>query len=74
MTVIIFLVDTSGSMNQKTHNGAKSTLLDLAKETVEKFIKASLVSGGFKGVPRNGDIRLNAAAVHALHCSATFFE
>lgn len=39
MTIILFLIDTSGSMNQRTHFGARPTLLDVTKETVEKFIK-----------------------------------
>lgn len=41
MTIILFLIDTSGSMNQRTHYGARPTLLDVTKETVEKFIKVS---------------------------------
>nr|XP_027201646.1 integrator complex subunit 6-B-like [Dermatophagoides pteronyssinus] len=39
MTIIVFLIDTSGSMNQRAHSGAKQTLLDITKETVERFIK-----------------------------------
>jgi integrator complex subunit 6 len=40
MTIILFLIDTSSSMNQRTYLGAKPTLLDVAKDTVEKFLKA----------------------------------
>ncbi|XP_067122269.1 integrator complex subunit 6 [Centruroides vittatus] len=39
MTIILFLVDTSASMNQRTYLGARPTLLDVAKDAVEKFIK-----------------------------------
>ena len=45
MTIILFLIDTSGSMNQRTHYGARPTLLDVTKETVEKFIKVSAQLG-----------------------------
>ena len=37
MTIIIFLVDTSASMNQRTYLG--TTLLDVAKSAVETFMK-----------------------------------
>ena len=43
MTIILFLIDTSGSMNQRVHYGARPTLLDVTKETVEKFIKVCLI-------------------------------
>ncbi|XP_018009540.1 integrator complex subunit 6 [Hyalella azteca] len=39
MTIIVFLIDTSGSMNQKTFIGARPTLLDVAKGAVESFVK-----------------------------------
>lgn len=39
MTIILFLVDTSSSMNQRTYLGARPTLLDVAKDAVEKFLK-----------------------------------
>ncbi|KAG8181042.1 hypothetical protein JTE90_024788 [Oedothorax gibbosus] len=39
MTIILFLIDTSASMNQRTYLGARPTLLDVAKDAVEKFIK-----------------------------------
>ncbi|XP_076370772.1 integrator complex subunit 6-B-like isoform X1 [Tachypleus tridentatus] len=39
MTIILFLVDTSASMNQRTYLGARPTLLDVAKDAVERFIK-----------------------------------
>ncbi|CAG2120441.1 unnamed protein product, partial [Medioppia subpectinata] len=39
MTIIVFLIDTSGSMNARTHFGARPSLLDVAKDAVEKFLK-----------------------------------
>lgn len=39
MTIIVFLIDTSASMNQRTYLGARTTLLDVAKGAVETFIK-----------------------------------
>ena len=39
MTIILFLLDTSGSMNQRTYTG--TTLLDVAKGAVELFMKVS---------------------------------
>ena len=35
--IILFLVDTSASMNQRTYVG--STYLDLAKRAIENFLK-----------------------------------
>ncbi|CAG2168003.1 unnamed protein product, partial [Oppiella nova] len=43
MTIIVFLVDTSGSMNHRTHFGARPTLLDVAKDAVEKFLKSPFI-------------------------------
>ncbi|XP_013400785.1 integrator complex subunit 6 [Lingula anatina] len=37
MTIILFLIDTSGSMNQRTYLG--TTLLDVTKGAVENFMK-----------------------------------
>jgi Mg-chelatase subunit ChlD len=37
MTVIVFLIDSSASMNQRTYLGL--TLLDVAKGAVETFLK-----------------------------------
>ena len=42
MTIILFLVDTSASMSQRTYLGARPTLLDVAKDAIEKFLKVSL--------------------------------
>lgn len=42
MTIILFLIDTSASMNQRTYLGARPTLLDVAKDAVERFIKVSI--------------------------------
>lgn len=39
MTIIVFLVDTSASMQQKAFVSGKSTLLDVAKGAVEFFVK-----------------------------------
>lgn len=43
MTIILFLIDTSASMNQRTYLGARPTLLDVAKDAVERFIKVCIV-------------------------------
>ena len=51
MTIIIFLIDTSASMNQRTYLG--TTLLDVAKGAVETFMKVKsncLVLLYFQGV------------------------
>lgn len=39
MTIIVFLVDTSASMNQRTYMG--TTMLDVAKGAVETFMKVT---------------------------------
>lgn len=39
MTIIIFLVDTSASMNQRASLAGPHTFLDIAKMTVEMFVK-----------------------------------
>ncbi|KAK8381703.1 hypothetical protein O3P69_015031 [Scylla paramamosain] len=39
MTIIVFLLDTSASMNQRTFIGARPTMLDIAKGAVETFVK-----------------------------------
>ncbi|KAB0799372.1 hypothetical protein PPYR_07252 [Photinus pyralis] len=39
MTIIVFLIDTSSSMHQKTYVGGRTTLLDVAKSAVETFVK-----------------------------------
>lgn len=39
MTIILFLVDTSASMNQRTYLG--TTLIDVAKAAVETFMKVT---------------------------------
>ena len=39
MTIIVFLVDTSASMQQKAFGSGRSTLLDVAKGAVEFFVK-----------------------------------
>ncbi|XP_076029735.1 integrator complex subunit 6 isoform X2 [Oratosquilla oratoria] len=39
MTIIVFLIDTSASMNQRLFIGARPTMLDLAKGAVESFVK-----------------------------------
>jgi len=39
MTIILFLVDTSASMNQRTYLG--TTLIDIAKAAVENFMKVN---------------------------------
>jgi Mg-chelatase subunit ChlD len=42
MTIILFLVDTSSSMNQRTYLG--TSLIDIAKASVETFMKVTGVS------------------------------
>ncbi|XP_011298020.1 integrator complex subunit 6 [Fopius arisanus] len=39
MTIIVFLIDTSASMNQRADLGGRPTLLDVAKKAVETFVK-----------------------------------
>uniref|UniRef100_A0A1B6HDR4 VWFA domain-containing protein n=1 Tax=Homalodisca liturata TaxID=320908 RepID=A0A1B6HDR4_9HEMI len=39
MTIIVFLIDTSASMNQRGYLGGRPTLLDVAKGAVETFVK-----------------------------------
>lgn len=41
MTIIVFLVDTSASMNQRTYMG--TTIMDTAKGAVETFMKVNIV-------------------------------
>lgn len=49
MTIILFLVDTSSSMNQRTYLGSRPTLLDVAKDAVEKFLKARARDAASRG-------------------------
>lgn len=44
MTIIVFLIDTSASMNQRAYLGGRPTLLDVAKGAVETFVKVGAVS------------------------------
>lgn len=46
MTIIVFLIDTSASMNQRTFIGARPTMLDIAKGAVETFVKVRTSRGG----------------------------
>jgi len=46
MTIIVFLVDTSASMNQRTYIG--TTILDTAKGAVETFMKVNLIISSVK--------------------------
>jgi integrator complex subunit 6 len=43
MTIIVFLLDTSASMNQRVFLGGRPTLLDVAKSAVETFVKVKLI-------------------------------
>ena len=45
--IIVFVVDTSTSMNQRTHNGL--TLLDWAKGAVEHFLKCRGQDSAIRG-------------------------
>lgn len=47
MTIIVFLIDTSASMNQRAYLGGRPTLLDVAKGAVETFVKVRAVSSLF---------------------------
>ena len=42
MTIIVFLVDTSASMNQRAYLGGRPSLLDVAKGAVETFVKVNI--------------------------------
>lgn len=46
MTIIVFLVDTSASMQQRAFVSGRSTLLDIAKGAVEFFVKLRQKSPG----------------------------
>lgn len=50
MTIIVFLIDTSASMNQRTFIGARPTMLDIAKGAVETFVKVSTLFTHTRGV------------------------
>ncbi len=41
MTIIVFLIDTSASMNQRAYLGGRPKLLDIAKGAVETFVKVN---------------------------------
>lgn len=43
MPILLFLIDTSASMNQRTHLG--TTYLDIAKGAVETFMKVPALPG-----------------------------
>jgi len=43
MTIIVFLIDTSASMNQRACLGGRPTLLDVAKGAVETFVKVGYI-------------------------------
>lgn len=49
MTIIVFLVDTSASMQQKAFVSGRSTLLDVAKGAVEFFVKMRQKSNESRG-------------------------
>lgn len=42
MTIIVFLIDTSASMNQRAYLGGRPKLLDIAKGAVETFVKVKI--------------------------------
>jgi len=63
MTIIVFLIDTSASMNQRAYLGGRPTLLDVAKSAVETFVKVRpIYSANSFYVPRR------AAPHRRLHC------
>ncbi|XP_015367546.1 PREDICTED: integrator complex subunit 6-like, partial [Diuraphis noxia] len=49
MTIIVFLIDTSASMCQRTYMGGRPTLLDIAKGAVESFVKVRQRSSESRG-------------------------
>jgi integrator complex subunit 6 len=49
MTIIVFLVDTSASMNQRAFVNGRKTLLDISKEAVEVFVKQRQKSADCRG-------------------------
>ena len=49
MTIIVFLVDTSASMNQRAFVSGRKTLLDISKESVEHFVKQRQKSAESRG-------------------------
>ncbi len=53
MTIIVFLVDTSGSMNQRTYSGM--SLLDTAKGAVETFMKVFPSQIGLRSISRSSE-------------------
>lgn len=46
MTKIVFLIDTSASMNQRAYLGGRPKLLDIAKGAVETFVKVREIFNG----------------------------
>ena len=55
MTIIVFLVDTSASMNQRTYMG--TTLLDTAKGAVEVFMKVGIIFAFLESMRKIGNVR-----------------
>ena len=49
MTIIVFRVDTSASMNQRAFVSGRKTLLDISKESVEHFVKQRQKSAESRG-------------------------
>lgn len=43
MTIIVFLIDTSASMYQRAYLGGRPSILDVAKNAVETFVKVSYI-------------------------------
>ncbi|XP_076474895.1 integrator complex subunit 6 isoform X2 [Bombus vancouverensis nearcticus] len=72
MTIIVFLIDTSASMNQRAYLGGRPTLLDVAKSAVETFVKAgwkenlATFMNELKNLQCIGLTTLGAALKHAL--------
>ena len=62
--IVLFLVDTSASMNQRVANGM--TLLDLAKNSIENFIKVRAAIHGHRRALRGCARVLTAAAPSPL--------
>lgn len=60
MGIILFLVDTSASMNQKTYLGA--SYLDVAKVAIETFLKVWFLYEYDYWVPNLSTARIRQAA------------
>lgn len=69
MTIIVFLIDTSASMNQRAYLGGRPTLLDVAKGAVETFVKVrEEILRRITFAKSFGDVFCKAVQENMLHC------